>query len=150
MTRAFIKTYACILSLLLTLTFASARGQIPQARGTEAIPVIEFAPGQATAVVTGSVQLPHGEGDMHNDGADRYTLSYRAGQTISFNLQSEGKRAVFSISKENHDSLNFPVGTRWTGKLPESGNYLINIFTNTGTANYTFKVTRKQGARRKR
>jgi hypothetical protein len=150
MSRAFIKTYACILSLLLMLMLASARGQIPQARGTEAIHAIEFAPGRTTAVVTGSVQLPHGEGDMHNDGADRYTLSYRAGQTVSFNLQSEGQRAVFSISKENHESLNFPAVTKWTGKLPESGKYLINIFTNVGTANYTFKITRKQGAGRKR
>lgn len=128
----------------------SARGQLPQARGTEAIRTIEFAPGRTTAIVTGSVQLPHGEGDMHNDGADRYMLSYRAGQTVSFNLESEGRRAVFTISKENHELLGISLKTKWTGQLPEPGKYYVTVFTNVGTANYTLKVARQQSGGRKR
>src|SRR4051812_22943467 len=135
MTRAFTKTYLCILSLLLAVMLAPARGGTTtalQVRGTEAIRTIKFAPHQMTALITGSVQLPHGEGDMHNDGADRYLLTYRAGETLSFNLVSEGERAVFSLSKENGELLDIPAGTKWTGRLPESGKYIVNIFTNTG------------------
>lgn len=120
-----------------------------QARGTEAIHAIEFAPGKTSAVVKGSVQLPHGEGDMHNDGADRYTLSYREGQIFSFTLSSTGKRAIFSITDENHEPLGIPRGTKWTGRLPKSGTYYIIVFTNTQRADYTLRVTRKGVSERK-
>jgi hypothetical protein len=143
----FRKTFK--LALLLTAAALAAfltgtpRVTPAQSRGTEAVPEIKFEPGTSIAVVSGSVQLPHGLGDMHNDGADRYSLHYRAGQRLTFNLESEGGRAVFSISRMGAEMSGLPVlKTRWSGRLPQSGDYYVTVWTNTGAAKYKLKVSR--------
>jgi hypothetical protein len=121
---------------------AMANTPVAQSRGTEAIPSIKFAPGKKLTTVKGSVQLPHGIGDMHNDGADRYSFHYRAGQRMTFNLESEGDRAIFTITRADADLPDLPVAQRrWSGRLPESGDYYINIWTREGTANYTLRIS---------
>ena len=129
-----------IAAFLLWMT--SALPLLAQSRGTEAISPIKFAPGKKSAVVSGSVQLPHGEGDMHNDGADRYSFHYRAGQRMTFNLEAEGNRAIFTITRADSDLPNLPVSTtKWSGKLPKSGDYYVTVWTREGAANYTLKIS---------
>ena len=129
---------ATVVSLLFCATsFVSA-----QARGTEAIPEITFLPKQRTVIKEGTVSLPHGVGDMHNDGADRYSFHYRAGQKWTFNLESEGNRAIFTITGANPELPNLPASTtRWSGKLPKSGDYYVTVWTREGAADYTLKVS---------
>ncbi|HKR02460.1 MAG TPA: hypothetical protein VJT09_17415 [Pyrinomonadaceae bacterium] len=128
--------------VLAALMFGNAGTSRAQSRGTEIIRPIKFERGKRTATLTGSVQLPHGEGDMHNDGADRYELKYRAGQRVTFTLESEGNRAVFSISTYGPNGPNLPAQkTRWTGRLPASGDYLITVWTSEGAAKYTLHVS---------
>ena len=131
-----------VLAVMAFLVMMVSLQPLAQSRGTEAIAPIEFAPGKKMAIVSGSVQRPHGEGDMHNDGADRFSLHYRAGQKISFNLESAGNRAIFTITSANSDLSGLPASTRkWSGRLPKSGDYYLTVWTRTGAARYTMKVS---------
>lgn len=149
MTRAVFRT--CLLSLLL-LTFACAENALAQlpSRGTKAFHTIEFAPGKTTATLKGTVSLPHGEGDMHDNGAERYILHYRAGQTVSISLQSEGSRAAFSVLTDNYEAVGIPQPTtHWSGKLPATGDYYITVFTDKAATDYTLKVMLRSVTRRR-
>lgn len=113
-----------------------------QSRGTEAIPEITFNPQQRTATKRGTVSLPHGEGDMHNDGADRYTFNYKAGQRLTVNLQSDKGKAIFTINRADYEPASLPASVkRWSGKLPASGQYLITIFAREGSDKYALKLS---------
>lgn len=142
--REFFKSKLPGVIVFAALLIATPGVPLPaQSRGTEPIYEIKFAPGRRSATVSGSVQLPHGEGDMHNDGADRYSLHYRAGQRLTLKLESEGDRAVFSISRVDSGLPNLPtLKTLWSGRLPQSGDYYVTVWTEKGAARYTLKVSR--------
>ena len=142
MRKFFDPAPARLVAVLAVLLLAGAGAALAQSRGTEAVPTLTFPRGRKTVTVSGSVQQPHGEGDMHNDGADRYLLEYSAGQRVTFDLTSEGNRAVFSIAKVDSDAGGLPVlATRWTGKLPGTGSYRVTVLAREGSARYRLKVT---------
>jgi len=116
--------------LLLTALTAWA-----QRAGTKPIYPIKFKPGVKTTVVEGTVTPPHGEGDMHNSGFERYSLRVRAGQYLTMEISSDNDRAVFSLIKPSKNMVKYePVERaggvkRWSGRLTESGDYLVTVFT---------------------
>jgi hypothetical protein len=141
--RKFSNSKLLRLVTLAAFLLAALCAPMAQSRGTEPIHEIKFAHGKRSATVSGSVQLPHGEGDMHNDGADRYSFHYRAGERLTFSLESEANRAVFSISSMDSALANLPtLKTRWSGRLPASGDYYVTVWTEKGAAPYTLKVFR--------
>jgi hypothetical protein len=137
--RTLARTLALAVLLMLSATAAAAQ----VARGTEAIKQIEFEPGKRTAVVKGTVSPGGGEGDMYNDGKDRYTLNVKSRRTVKMRLVSDNDRARFSISNTPQDVpvKNSAIVTKWSGRLPKRGDYGITIFTTGEGAHYTLEVS---------
>jgi hypothetical protein len=120
--------------VLMGLVFASERSYR-----------IQFARGHNSAVVKGSVV--RGE-------RDGYRLRAKVGQTMSVRLTSLESNAVFSIYPPGRrrplpGTQDGADATRWTGKLPKSGEYLIQIGATRGNATYVLRVV-VQGATRHR
>jgi hypothetical protein len=65
--------------------------------GTKHIYSIEFKPGTYTATV---------EGDMTNEGAEKYPLHAQAGQHLTINVTSKNNQALFTLVKPS------PLGSR--------------------------------------
>lgn len=99
MIRSWLKRCTLIVMVILVFAFCAALITEAQSRGTEAIPEITFKPGQRTVIKVRTVTLPHGEGDMHNGVADRYTFNYRAGQRLTVSLKSDEGKAIFTINR---------------------------------------------------
>jgi len=118
-----------VLFALLLLTSLTVWAQ---SAGTKPIYEIKFKRGQRTTVVEGTVAPPHGEGDMHNSGSERYSLRVRAGQYLTMEISSDNHQAMFSLIKPSPDDeiVERAGGVkRWSGRLTESGDYLVTIFT---------------------
>ena len=128
--RAIGILHIIFLSLLL---FTIAPGKA-QSRGTKPIYRIEFKEGAKTTTVEGTVSPPRTVGpDMTNEGSERYTLNVRAGQSFSMVISSDNHQAGFSVEKPYHAGSNFEFVTkggvqRWSGRLTESGDYMIIVF----------------------
>ena len=90
---------------------------------------IRFAKGRTTAVVKDRVRLCT---------SHEYRLSARAGQTMSVNLVT-GRRTSMTVRTPAGDALADGEKS-WSGELPESGAYSIEIGTDE-TASYTLEVT---------
>ena len=90
---------------------------------------IQFARGRTTAVVKDRVLLC----TSHS-----YRLGAKAGQTMSVNLVT-GRRTSMTLETPSGETLADGEKS-WSGELPESGEYVINIGTD-ATANYTLEVT---------
>ena len=138
------QTRRCALLAVTVIAVLLCAGALvrAQSRGTEAIPEITFNPRQRTVTKRGTVSLPHGEGDMHNDGADRYMFNYSAGQRLTVNLQSVGGKAIFTIKHADDGSANLPAGVKkWSGELPAPGRYLITVYTREGNDKYALKIS---------
>ena len=97
---------------------------------------VRFARGRTTVVLKNSVV---------RGTRDRYTLGARAGQQMSVHITSVEKNAVFIIytpaggtlegAGEGQDTSD------WSGELPQSGDYVIEVGGTRGNATYTLKVT---------
>ena len=90
---------------------------------------IRFERGRTTAVVKDRVLLCT---------AHRYRLRAKAGQTMSVNLAT-GNRTSMTLLAPTDDVLADGEKS-WSGELPDTGDYVINIGTD-ATANYTLEVT---------
>jgi hypothetical protein len=90
---------------------------------------IRFERGRTTAVVKDRVVLCT---------AHRYRLRARAGQTMSVNLAT-GNRTSMTLLAPSDDVLADGEKS-WSGELPVTGDYVINIGTD-ATAAYTLEVT---------
>jgi hypothetical protein len=104
-----------------------------QCRGTDrTIPKqIRFARGRTTAVIKDTVKLCT---------SHEYRLRARAGQMMTLNLAT-GKRTSFTLSAPSGDTVEGADGVKdWSGELPQTGDYVINIGTDV-TAAYTLEVT---------
>lgn len=131
---------AMLLSSLLLLIAASAWAQI--AAGTKPIYRIEFKPGQKSAVVEETVTAPAGEGDMHDPGSERYTVSAQAGQTLLMEITSDTGAAVFTLSTPEGEVMEKASGVkRLSLKIKKSGNYNVTVFTREKAARFKLKVT---------
>jgi hypothetical protein len=91
---------------------------------------IRFARGRTTTVIKDTVRLCT---------SHEYTLRASAGQTMSIHLAT-GKRTSFTLQSPSGTIEDADGVKDWSGELPESGNYVINIGTD-ATAAYTLEVT---------
>jgi hypothetical protein len=102
-------------------------------RGTSIVSRISFARGRTTAVLTGTV---------HRGMSHDYLLKARQGQNMSVHLTARGGVA-FDILTPGGDSVA-QYSKDWSGELPESGDYRINVLPDTRTEQaiaYTLEVT---------
>ncbi len=104
-----------------------------QCRGTDrTVPKqIRFARGRTTAVIKDTVRLCT---------SHEYRLRARAGQTMTLHLAT-GSRTSFTLYTPTGDTPDGADGTKdWSGELPETGEYTLNVGTD-ATAAYTLEVT---------
>lgn len=102
-------------------------------RGTSVVSRISFARGRTTAVLTGTV---------HRGMSHDYLLKARHGQNMSVHLTARGSVA-FDILSPTGDSVA-QYSKDWSGELPQSGDYRINVLPDTTTErtiSYTLEVT---------
>jgi hypothetical protein len=115
------------LLLLATLAFAAQEGLTKRVR---------FARGHTTATLKNSVV---------RGTRDRYLVGARAGQKMTVSITSLEKNAVFTLHAPSNDTLEgageMHDATSWTGRLPEDGDYVIEVGGTRGNASYTLKVT---------
>src|SRR3954468_8008464 len=74
---------------------------------------------------------------------DRYILHARAGQTLLVHITSEENNAVFDIYRPGGKRAleNAQESMDWSGALPRSGDYIIEVGGTRGNASYTLEVT---------
>ena len=95
---------------------------------------IRFESGRTTKVIKDAVV----RGDR-----DRYILHARAGQTLLVHITSEENNAVFDIYRPGgkHTLENAQESMDWSGALPRTGDYIIEVGGTRGNASYTLEVT---------
>lgn len=113
--------------LFVTCAFAAQEGLTKRVR---------FARGRTTATLKNSVV----RGTL-----DRYTLGARAGQKMSVHITSVERNAVFTIYTPDGGTLEGARegqdASKWSGELPASGDYVIEVGGTRGNATYTLKIT---------
>jgi hypothetical protein len=122
-----------ICSFLLTSLVLAGTIVTEAQRGTSVVRRVNFPRGRTTAILRGTVR----RGLSHD-----YLLGARDGQTMTVHLTASGD-ASFSILSPNGNSLADFVSD-WSGELPESGDYRINVLPptrNSNPARYTLEVT---------
>lgn len=116
-----------VLLLLATFAFASQEGLTKRVR---------FARGRTTTTLKNSVV---------RGTRDRYLVGAREGQKMSVSITSVEQNAVFTIHAPSNDTLEGAGEAHdaksWSGRLPESGDYVIEVGGTRGNATYTLKVT---------
>ena len=113
--------------MLATCAFAAQEGITKRVR---------FARGRTTTILKNSVV---------RGTRDRYLVSARAGQRMTVSISSVERNAAFTVYAPSNDTLE---GTserqevkKWSGTLPESGDYVVEVGGTRGNARYTLKVT---------
>jgi hypothetical protein len=122
-----------ICSILLTSLVLAAAFATQAQKGTSVVRRVNFPRGRTTAILRGAVR----RGVSHD-----YLLRAREGQGMTVHLTASGD-ASFSILSPNGNSLADFVSD-WSGELPESGDYRINVLPptrNSNPAQYTLEVT---------
>jgi hypothetical protein len=94
---------------------------------------IQFARGASSAVV---------ESGVVRGTRDIYLLGARRRQTMTVNITSVEKSAVFDIQAPNGAILR-QEATSWSGVLPATGDYKIIVGGTRGNASYRLQVTVK-------
>lgn len=91
-----------------------------------------FPKGRTTAVLKASIK----KGTNHH-----YLLRAREGQTMTVHLAA--KQCGFTIYKPNGGEAveDADGATDWSGALPESGEYIIEVATDARLTPYTLEVT---------
>jgi hypothetical protein len=99
---------------------------------------VKFAPGKSSTTITCAVI----RGDR-----DIYILGAKAGQKMTVNITSLEKNAVFQIENPDGEYLE-KAGegddqTKWSGTLPDPGDYKIIVGGTRGNATYKLSITIK-------
>lgn len=118
---------------LIAITLLLSAAIVFAQRGTSIVSRISFARGRTTAVLTGTV---------HRGMSHDYLLKAREGQNMTVHLAAPGG-VSFDIRTPGGDSLT-EYSKDWSGDLPESGDYRINVLPDTTTErtiSYTLEVT---------
>jgi hypothetical protein len=118
-----------IMSLLVLMA-----GAVPAQKGTSIVTRIKFARGRTTAVEKGSVR----RGVSHD-----YLLKAGAGQTMSVHLAARGG-VCFDLFSPGMAEILSECSKDWSGDLPRSGDYRINVLPDTTTERsipFTLEVT---------
>lgn len=122
--------------LLLLAAFTLSFANIASADGVTKR--IKFAKGRSSATVSGTV--------IRSD-RDTYLIGANVGQTMTVTAVSAEKNAVFQIEAPDGSFLPGAGETddakKWSGKLPESGDYKIIVGGTRGNANYKLTVAIK-------
>ena len=103
-------------------------------KGTSIVTRIKFPRGRTTTVERGSV---------HRGMSHDYLLKASAGQTMSVHLAARGGVCFDLYTPGLSDSLA-QCSKDWSGDLPRSGDYRINVLPDTTTERsiaYTLEVT---------
>jgi hypothetical protein len=119
--------------LLIVILTAMACGVFAQ-KGRSVVRRVGFPRGRTTAVLRGTVK----RGLSHD-----YLLRARAGQSMSVHLAAQSSDVSFTILTPGGEALA-DFARDWSGDLPESGDYRINVLPPTATnspAAYTLEVT---------
>jgi hypothetical protein len=125
---------AKIHSILLIFILLSTAGLASGQKGKSVVRRVSFPRGRTTAVLRGTVK----RGLSHD-----YLLRAQAGQTMTVHLASPSRAVSFTIRTPDG---NYPAdfARDWSGELPVSGDYRINVLPPTETeapASYTLEVT---------
>jgi len=123
-------SFISILALLVLMTGAGVLAQ----KGASIVARIKFAAGRTTAVERGSV---------HRGMSHDYLLKAGAGQTMTVHLASGGGVCFDLYTPGLNDSLA-QCSKDWSGELPRSGDYRINVLPDTTTEpsiRYTLEIT---------
>jgi len=121
---------SAILAALVLMTSAVVFSQ----KGTSIVTRIKFPRGRTTTVERGSV---------HRGMSHDYLLKASAGQTMSVHLAARGGVCFDLYTPGLTDSLA-QCSKDWSGELPRSGDYRINVLPDTTTERsipYTLEVT---------
>jgi hypothetical protein len=121
---------SAILSIALLIVTAIVLAQ----HGTSIVTRIKFARGRTTAVEQGAV---------HRGMSHDYLLKAGEGQTMSLHLAASGGVCFDLYSPGMRDQLA-NCTKDWSGDLPSSGDYRINVLPDTTTErniSYTLEVT---------
>ena len=123
-----------VLSAILTAVFSMLAVVVVAQKGTSVVKRIKFARGRTTAVEKGSVR----RGISHD-----YLLKASAGQTMTVHLAARGG-VNFSIFSPGFKEMLADGAKDWSGELPRSGDYRINVLPDTTHERnipYTLEVT---------
>ncbi len=123
-------SFLSILALFALMTGAVALAQ----KGTSIVTRVKFPRGRTTTVERGSV---------HRGMSHDYLLKASAGQTMSVHLAARGGVCFDLYTPGLSDSLA-QCAKDWSGDLPRSGDYRINVLPDTTTERsipYTLEVT---------
>jgi hypothetical protein len=124
-----VKLAAVFLGLLLAATCAFAAQENSPKR-------VRFARGRTTVTLKNSIV---------RGTQDHYVVGARAGQKMTVSITSVERNAVFTIHAPSRHTLEGAGeghdATKWSGALPESGDYVIEVGGTRGNATYTLKVT---------
>ena len=119
---------ALLAMILLLMTTISVPAQVGRTRR------VRFQRGRTTAVLRGAVV---------RGTVDNYILGASAGQTMTVHITSRENNAVFAIyAPHGGGALDGAMETTdWSGELPHSGDYTIEVSGTRGNATYTLEVT---------
>lgn len=119
---------ALMLTALLLITVMAAPGQSDRTRR------VRFQRGRTSTVIKDAVV---------RGTRDRYILGARAGQTLIVHITSVEDNAVFNVYAPGGKRVldGAQETTDWTGELPRSGDYVIEVGGTRGNATYTLEVT---------
>lgn len=97
---------------------------------------IRFAKGRNSTVVSNAVL---------REDVDQYIVGAKAGQRMKVTITSLENNASFEISKPRNEGTLPGAGfdddaTKWSGELPETGDYLIEVAPTRGNATYRLTV----------
>jgi hypothetical protein len=129
-TRQQLAIHVLLATLLLLSSFAAAEAQ----KGRSVVRRVNFPHGRTTAVLKGTVR----RGLSHD-----YLLRARAGQTLTVHLTTDAAGMSLTILKP--DGQSWLDDTKdWSGELPATGTYRINVLPDTTTESptrYALEVT---------
>jgi hypothetical protein len=100
---------------------------------------VHFAKGTSSATFSGAVI----RGDR-----DRYLVGAKEGQTMTVNISSLEKNAVFQVYLEGEQQTLPGAGEdddamKWSGELPSDGEYVIVVGGTRGNATYKLTISVK-------
>jgi|SRR5438093_12888059 len=120
-----------LVSILAIMAFV---GVVVAQKGTSIVTRIKLAHGRTTAVERGSV---------HRGISHDYLLKAGRGQTMTLHLAARGGVCFDLYAPGLSDSLA-QCSKDWSGDLPQSGDYRINVLPDTTTERtipYTLEIT---------
>ena len=122
------KFRALLVAALLVTTALVAPAQNDRTRR------IRFERGRTTKVIKDAVV---------RGTRDRYILGARRGQTMTVHITSLEDNAVFDVYRTGNSQplAGAQETTDWSGELPRSGDYVIEVSGTRGNASYTLEVT---------